>query len=130
MANIVCANYITMSRTNQYPVRTTTKAISMAPSGTLYISDPNYTDATALKNSLSGQYLYYELAEPVETPIASASLVSQNQEIPMTAEDDKLVAYSTAEVTEQSGFHDTKIKLSNDGVAYSAKFTMHIERKP
>ena len=48
----------------------------------------------------------------------------------MSVEDDKLVACSTNEITEKSGFHDTKIKLSNDGVAYSAKFTLHVERKP
>lgn len=125
-ANIISANYNTIDIYNFVQLPSTySNSIAKAAGTSLTLAVRNGSNSV----TPSG-VLYYELAEPVETPIASASLVSQNQEIPMSVEDDKLVAYSTQGITENSGFHDAKIKLSEDGVAYSAKFTMHIERKP
>ena len=37
----------------------------------IYIKDNSFNDATALKNSLSGAYLFYELETPVELPTLS-----------------------------------------------------------
>lgn len=37
----------------------------------IYIKDSSFNDATALKNSLQGIYLFYELATPVELPTMS-----------------------------------------------------------
>ena len=65
VANIKCANYVTMSRGDQYPVRTTAKTVSVAPSGTLYISDPSYTDVSTFKSAMANQYLVYELSTPL-----------------------------------------------------------------
>jgi hypothetical protein len=38
--------------------------------GTFYIKTTEYTDAAALKNSLAGKMLYYELADPIITDIS------------------------------------------------------------
>lgn len=35
----------------------------------IYVRDDSYTDATAFKEAMNGVYLYYELAEPIETDI-------------------------------------------------------------
>ena len=45
--------------------------VYISPHNYLYIIDKAYTDATALKESLNGVMLYYALATPVETVIAT-----------------------------------------------------------
>ncbi len=37
--------------------------------GRIYIRDKNYTDVSAFKSAMQGQYLYYELASPITTAI-------------------------------------------------------------
>ena len=39
-------------------------------SGGVYVGDSTYADATAFKTAMSGVYLYYELATPIETNIS------------------------------------------------------------
>lgn len=39
-------------------------------SGAVYVTDSTYSDATAFETAMSGVYLYYELATPVETDIS------------------------------------------------------------
>lgn len=45
--------------------------VYISPNNYLYIIDKAYTDATSLKESLNGVMLYYALATPVETVIAT-----------------------------------------------------------
>lgn len=45
------------------------KAIAESTKGTVSIKDTSYTDATAFKIAMQGQYLYYELATPITTTI-------------------------------------------------------------
>lgn len=79
----------------------------------------------------SGFQFNYELATPTETSITTASLVSEYGEIPLKAEDDHLVAECTSELSSEAGFHDLKVKLSDeDGDVYSNKIQLHVERRP
>ena len=41
---------------------------------TLCVRDDSYVDASAFGNAMSGEYLYYELATPIETPIDKEDL--------------------------------------------------------
>lgn len=45
------------------------KAIAESTNGTVSIKDTSYTDTTAFKIAMQGQYLYYELATPITTTI-------------------------------------------------------------
>ena len=44
--------------------------------GKLYIQDSAYTDATTFKTAMSGVYLVYELATPVEVDISLSQLTN------------------------------------------------------
>lgn len=97
----------------------------------LRIRNKNFTDATAFKSAMSSVYLYYELATPIETSFTTASLVTENAEIPLSNEDGTLIGKCTEELSENPGFIDAKIKLSDsDGDVYSNKIQLHIERSP
>ena len=79
VANILCANYNAETRNNMI-TGTMDKTISVGAyntSGTsLYICDETYSgNPTALKTALSGVYLVYELATPVEADINLSQLV-------------------------------------------------------
>ena len=75
--------------------------------------------------------LYYELATPTETSFTTASLVTENAEIPLSNEDGVLIGKCTEQLSSESGFFDAKIKLADeDGECYSNKIQLHIERKP
>ena len=94
----------------------------------ILIVDKSTTDASTLKSSLSGVYLYYELATPTETTINTASLVSEQAEIPLYEDDDILIGECTTQLSSESGFIPTKIKYQDDnGVAYSQKINLHVE---
>ena len=98
---------------------------------TIWIRNTSYTDATTFKNAMSGVYLYYELATPTETSFSTASLVTENAEIPLSNNDGVLVGKCIEQLSAEPGFHDAKIKLSdNDGTCYSNKIQLHVERKP
>ena len=100
----------------------------------IYWNDDAYSSANAMNTALQSSPLEIIslLVNPTEITSYTASLITQGQEISMSAEDDKLVAYSTEAITENSGFHDCKIKLtdSDGNVAYSTRFRLHTERKP
>lgn len=98
---------------------------------TIYIKDTSFTDVNTFKQSLSGVYLYYELATPTETSFTTASLVTENAEIPLSNNDGVLIGKCTEELSAEPGFHDAKIKLSDsDGECYSNKIQLHVERSP
>ena len=91
----------------------------------------DYNDVASLKNALQGVYLYYPLVTPTETSFTTASLVTENAEIPLSNNDGVLVGKCTEELSAEPGFHDAKIKLSDaDGECYSNKLQLHVERKP
>lgn len=66
--NLLCSKYVEKSWST-LRVDKTDKAISQS-SNAINITDSQFTDAEAFKNSLSGVYLYYELATPVVTDIS------------------------------------------------------------
>lgn len=65
--NILCARY----ETNSNPLQSGggNGITGYQGSNYIFIRDTAYTDATAFKASLSGVYLYYELATPTETAV-------------------------------------------------------------
>lgn len=65
--NLLCSKYPDTPWQDAY--RGTDKTISQL-SQSIQINDSAFTDAEAFKNSLQGEYLYYELAEPVFTDIS------------------------------------------------------------
>ena len=97
----------------------------------IVIIDSNYSTQDSFISHISGQYLYYELATPTETSFTTASLVTENAEIPLSNEDGVLVGKCTEQLSSESGFFDAKIKLADeDGECYSNKIQLHIERSP
>lgn len=65
--NLLCSRYPDTSWKDAY--KGLDKTISQL-SQSIQINDSQFTDAEAFKNSLQGEYLYYELAEPVVTDIS------------------------------------------------------------
>lgn len=73
----------------------------------------------------------YELATSTEISFTTASLVTENAEIPLSNEDGVLIGKCTEQLSAEPGFHDAKIKLANDdGECYSNKIQLHVERSP
>lgn len=66
--NLLCGNYENMSRAGLFN-KNTTKGIA-TQLNTLFVRDTKYSTVTELKNGLQGEYLYYELAEPIITDIS------------------------------------------------------------
>lgn len=134
MANILCSKYATSAvsaSSGGIYASGTDKLIAIGTTGTLNVKDSSYTDATAFKESLQGSYLYYELATPTETSFTTASLVTENAEIPLSNEDGTLTGKCTEQLSENPGFFDAKIKLADsDGECYSNKLQLHVERSP
>ena len=95
------------------------------------VIDNDYSDASTFKSAMSGVMLYYELSTPTETSLTTASLVTENAEIPLSNEDGTLIGKCTEELSAEPGFHDAKIKLADaNGECYSNKIQLHVERKP
>ena len=70
--NLICSKYNTGSNDNTFARR---DCVSVSASGKFRIFDSNYTttaDKAAFIESLQGVLLYYELLEPIETPITEA----------------------------------------------------------
>lgn len=70
--NIICAKYTTGSNENTFARK---DCVSISASGNIRIFDSNYKETSskeAFVASLQGVLLYYELAEPIETPITEA----------------------------------------------------------
>lgn len=68
VGNIVCSRYATYTANSITGL--VNKGIGLRYGGGIVIGDTSYTDATAFKTAMSGVLLYYELAEPVVTPIS------------------------------------------------------------
>lgn len=67
-ANILCSKYSTAYRSQDVFIDKTICADGSSTELTqLQIKDSSYTDTTAFKNSLQGQYLYYEMVNETET---------------------------------------------------------------
>lgn len=70
--NLICSKYNTGSNDDTFARR---DCVSVSASGKFRIFDSNYpttADKAAFIESLQGVLLYYELAEPIETPITEA----------------------------------------------------------
>lgn len=109
------------------------KTMGTDGNGLMYFYDSAYESSTVeqFKSAMSNVYLYYELATPTETSFTTASLVTENAEIPLSNEDGVLIGKCTEQLSENPGFIDAKIKLSDaDGECYSNKLQLHVERKP
>lgn len=63
--NIICLRYLPDSSANTYN-NVNDKRISIKSNGQISIFDSSYSDTTTFKESIQGQILYYELAEPIE----------------------------------------------------------------
>ena len=98
----------------------------------LYLNRISSTETIAeMQTRLSGLKLYYELATPTETSFTTASLVTENAEIPLSNDDGVLIGKCTEQLSENPGFIDAKIKLADsDGECYSNKIQLHVERSP
>ena len=130
LANICCALYENSIWSQVQGDATKDKVISVANKNIL-IRDKTYTDPTAFKNSLNGVYLVFPLATPTETSFTTASLVTENAEIPLSNNDGVLIGKCTEQLSENPGFFDAKIKLADDdGECYSNKIQLHVERSP
>jgi len=129
VANILCSKL--KANTANY-VYANNEGIAIDGTGRIRIYYANMpTDATAFKTAMNGVMLYYELATPTETSFTTASLVTENAEIPLSNEDGTLIGKCTEELSSQPGFIDAKIKLTDgDGTCYSNKLQLHVERKP
>lgn len=64
--NAICSIYTATSRDN---IASNDKAFAFNDSGYLIIRNTNYTDETQFKTAMSGVYLVYELATPIEVSI-------------------------------------------------------------
>ena len=96
-----------------------------------YIKNTNYSSVTDFMQYINGIQLYYEMETPTETSFTTASLVTENTEIPLSNNDGTLIGKCTEELSAEPGFHDAKIKLSDsDGTCYSNKLQLHVERSP
>ena len=60
--------YVVNSADNTYS-HANNKAVAIDASSIIWAYDTSYTDATAFKSAMQGQYLYYELATPITTTI-------------------------------------------------------------
>ncbi len=62
--HLSCAEYLPMIWNESKD-----KFVTLLYTGRIYVKDARYSDAAAFKEAVSGIVLYYELAEPIETPI-------------------------------------------------------------
>lgn len=129
--NIKTPMYETVPSANIYLGTAQNKTIGGYDARTVRIRDDSFTDATAFKNSLSGQYLIYEINTPTETSFTTASLVTENGEVALANENGVLVGRCNSDISADAGFIEGKIKMSDsDGDVYSSKIQIHVERSP
>lgn len=67
-ANLVCAQYTTVSTGTGY-LKATNTITNYISNGLLLVRNDSYTDPTTFKQAMSGVLLYYELAEPIEVDL-------------------------------------------------------------
>ena len=99
-----------------------------ADARTVMIKNLAYTSKEAFASAMSGIYLYYQLGTPIETAIQTASLVSENTEIPLYEDNDILVGECDELLSAESGFVPVKIKYQDDETVYSQKIQLHVEK--
>ena len=133
VSNAVCDKYEVTSQ-NKIPVDAVRKTAftQWGDKVYCYFSLDGLTTADAFKTWLSNNpvTIYYELATYTETTINTASLVSEQAEIPLYEDDDILIGECTTQLSSKSGFIPTKIKYQDDtGVAYSQKINLHVENE-
>lgn len=68
-AKVMCANYDIQTSSN---IGSYDKGVAVGDSGIVYVKDVNYTEPSDFKSAMQGVYLYYELAEPIETDISDS----------------------------------------------------------
>jgi len=128
--NIMCPCFVAVS-TLDIIYNNASGMMFLSIQGNISFTKNGYSTVQEFKNSLQGIYLYYELATPTETSFTTASLVTENAEIPLSNNDGTLIGKCTEQLSENPGFIDAKIKLTDsDGTCYSNKLQLHVERKP
>ena len=128
VANILCAKYSTVS-SNNTAAASYDLSVGLSTNGSIQIRDTNFTDATVFKESLQDVYLLYEKENP--QGFTTATLVTENGEVPLANENGVLVGKCNSDVSADAGFIEGKIKLSDsDGDVYSNKIQIHVERSP
>lgn len=129
IANIKCVKYPTISAGSVYSGNV---GIAIDTNSSIWVYDTTYgTDSNAFKTAMSGIYLQYELKDEEVTNFTQASLICEDGESTLYQDVDSLVCDCTEDFSKDSGFKDCKIKFTNDdGVVYSNKIQLHIERKP
>ena len=111
---------------NVYDELTESKAITRIGSRAYQSGDESDTSVIT-----DGTTTYYALATPTEASFTTASLVTENAEIPLSNNDGTLIGKCTEQLSENPGFIDAKIKLTDsDGECYSNKIQLHVERSP
>ena len=111
---------------NVYDELTESKAITRIGSRAYQSGDERDTSVIT-----DGTTTYYALVTPTETSFTTASLVTENAEIPLSNNDGTLIGKCTEQLSENPGFIDAKIKLTDsDGTCYSNKLQLHVERSP
>lgn len=71
LAGLICPKYVVYGTGVVTITGSTGIAQSTMQAKVVYVVDPAYTDAPTFKSAMSGVYLYYELATPVETDISA-----------------------------------------------------------
>lgn len=130
MGEILCGSYQTLT-VNQFFAQARNMTTMLTITGNVSFINTNYTSATTFKSAMSGVYLVYPLATPTETSFTTASLVTENGEVPLANENGVLVGKCNSDISADAGFIEGKIKLSDeDGDVYSNKIQIHVERSP
>lgn len=123
--------YDSVSLSTLLDTEPTKNGLAINSYGNIWVRNTSYNDATAFKTAMNGIPLYFEISAYQETSFSTASLVTENAEIPLSNEDGILIGKCTEQLSENPGFIDAKIKLSDsDGTCYSNKIQLHIERSP
>ena len=97
----------------------------------LVLNDSSLSTVADVQTATTGMKIQYELDTEQVTEFTQASLICEDGESTLYQDDDCLVCECTEDFSKESGFKDCKIKFTNDdGVVYSNKIQLHIERKP
>ena len=101
--------------------------------GRIYWNDDRYTSASAMNTALQSDPLeIISLAQnTVEESIMSATLVTNDAEVPLYKEGDLMVGDCTEELSKTAGIKTCKIRFTDaDGDCYSNKIKLSVEERP
>lgn len=111
---------------NVYDELTSNKAVTRVGTRAYQSGDESDSSVTT-----DGTNTNYALSTPVETSIASASLVTERTELPLYVSDGLLVADCTEDLSSDAGIFDAKIRFTDaDGDCYSNKLKISVEARP